>query len=359
MIRNPAGRSAKRARVLARSVLTGLLAGAGVAAAAGLATAGTAAAATSHSGGAVVVRQPTHVTLAAAVPAVKPGVVTQFVATVAPASANRAVTLKEFVGGRFLGLTVAMTDATGVAHLSAAFPTQGNVALRAFVAPTSGYKAAISPRALLKVATVLPLDFGALTRLSLGNTGNDVLLLQQRLSALGYWLGTPNGVFGDTTQQAVYALQKVAGLTPTGIVGPLAEDAINRGVLPHPRTTSGNAIDVDLTHDLVMFVQNGKLAYVLNTSTGGGYTYVQSGVTNVATTPTGVFAINRVVDGMVVDSLGSLWRPRFFYEGFAIHGDSYVPSVPVSHGCVRVSNEAIDWIWANNLAPYGDTVWVY
>ena len=68
---------------------------------------------------------------------------------------------------------------------------------------------------------------------------------------------------------------------------------------------------------------------------------------------------HRVVDGLVVDSLGSLWRPRFFDEGFAIHGDSYVPPVPVSHGCVRVSNEAIDWIWANNLDPIGTEVWVY
>jgi len=26
---------------------------------------------------------------------------------------------------------------------------------------------------------------------------------------------------------------------------------------------------------------------------------------------------------------------------------------------VRVSNEAIDWIWANNIDPIGTTVWVY
>jgi hypothetical protein len=26
----------------------------------------------------------------------------------------------------------------------------------------------------------------------------------------------------------------------------------------------------------------------------------------------------------------------FFYSGYAIHGDSYVPIQPVSHGCVRI-----------------------
>lgn len=53
------------------------------------------------------------------------------------------------------------------------------------------------------------------------------------------------------------------------------------------------------------------------------------------------------------------WRPKFFDVGFALHGDSYVPPVPVSHGCVRVSDEAIDWIWSANLAPIGTALWIY
>ncbi len=94
-----------------------------------------------------------------------------------------------------------------------------------------------------------------------------------------------------------------------------------------------------------MVVDGGKLLHTLNISTGGGYTYVDQGVTSVATTPSGVFHVYNVIDGLDVDSLGALWRPRFFYGGFAVHGDSYVPPFPVSHGCVRVSDEAIDWIW--------------
>jgi lipoprotein-anchoring transpeptidase ErfK/SrfK len=79
----------------------------------------------------------------------------------------------------------------------------------------------------------------------------------------------------------------------------------------------------------------------------------------VANTPSGVFHTYRAIDGVDVDSLGTLWRPRFFTGGYAIHGDSSVPPYPVSHGCVRVSNEAIDWIWANNIDPLGTEVWVY
>jgi peptidoglycan hydrolase-like protein with peptidoglycan-binding domain len=192
-----------------------------------------------------------------------------------------------------------------------------------------------------------------------GATGAAVLAIQQRLTALGYWLGTPNGTFGDSTEQAVWALQKAAGISRTGIVGPATQAALDVGVEPQPRSTSGYVIEVDLADDLVMFVTNGKIDYVLNTSTGGGYTYTEDGVTSVATTPTGHFSIYRQTNGLVVDSLGSLWRPKFFDAGFAIHGDSSVPPTPVSHGCARVSNEAINWIWANNLAPIGTAVWVY
>jgi peptidoglycan hydrolase-like protein with peptidoglycan-binding domain len=195
--------------------------------------------------------------------------------------------------------------------------------------------------------------------LALGSTGPLVYVLQEQLTSLGYWLGTPDGTFGDSTQQAVYALQKVAGITPDGVVGSATQAALSAGVRPQPRPASGYVIEIDLQHDLLMFVTDGKLDAVLNTSTGGGYTYSDGGRTAVAETPTGHFTVFREVDGLVTDSLGQLWRPKFFYEGFAIHGDSYVPPRPVSHGCVRVSNEAINWIWADNLAPIGTSVWVF
>lgn len=223
--------------------------------------------------------------------------------------------------------------------------------------------------------------------LSPGDSGAAVLALQRRLSVLGYWLGKPDGYFGDSTEQAVFALQKAAGLSRDGVVGPLTAGALAKGVLPRPRPVKGYVIEVDLEDDLVMFVTNGKLDYVLNTSTGGGYDYTEhydhskqkittvrkhgkvkkvvknvtivQTVSYVATTPVGRFEIYTEVNGIVTDQLGQLWRPKFFDGGFAIHGDSFVPPEPVSHGCVRVSDEAIDWIWANNLAPIGTPVWVY
>ena len=180
-----------------------------------------------------------------------------------------------------------------------------------------------------------------------------MLALQQRLSALGYWLGTPDGTFGDSTEQAVWALQKAAGINRSGNVDPATQAALAEGVLPQPRSTSGYVIEIDLQDDLLMVVTNGKIDYVLNTSTGGGYTYTEDGVTSVADTPTGQFQIYRQVNGLVVDSLGSLWRPKFFDAGFAIHGDTSVPPYPGLPWLCRVSNEAIDWVWAANLSPIG------
>jgi lipoprotein-anchoring transpeptidase ErfK/SrfK len=192
-----------------------------------------------------------------------------------------------------------------------------------------------------------------------GDSGPAVTLLQKELLGLGYWVDTTDGSFDDSTQQAVWAIEKAAGLTTDGVAGPAVWGALFHHVLPTIRSASGYLIEVNLNTDLVMVINNDKIQWVLNTSTGGGYTYTDSTGTYVAQTPTGVFNTYTAINGLVTDSLGQLWRPRYFTGGFAIHGDGDVPPYPVSHGCVRVSNEAINWIWANNIDPIGTEVWVY
>jgi peptidoglycan hydrolase-like protein with peptidoglycan-binding domain len=258
-----------------------------------------------------------------------------------------------------VNLAVTVTTGGGVAVFRHAFSTLGSAILQAEVPATATSAGAISPTTVESVEAELPFLLAPGAELQEGDTGAQVTELQQRLSALGYWIGTPDGYFGDATVQAVYALEKAAGIARSGIVNDAFVAALNAGTVPTPRTTSGDAIEVDLERDLVLFVVNGSLKYTLNTSTGGGYTYVDAGVTSVAITPRGVYQIERVINGIDVDTLGVLWRPRFFTGGYAIHGDSYVPPYPDSHGCVRVSNEAINWIWANNLAPIGMKVWLY
>ena len=75
--------------------------------------------------------------------------------------------------------------------------------------------------------------------LSPGATGAAVASLQQQLLQLGYWVDTTGGTFDDSTEQAVWALQKAANLTRDGVVGPATWAALAVGVVPQPRPARG------------------------------------------------------------------------------------------------------------------------
>lgn len=192
-----------------------------------------------------------------------------------------------------------------------------------------------------------------------GDEGAAVLALQRRLSDLGYWLGTPDGTFGTVTKQAVYALQKAAGLSRDGVAGPRTSRALADGLRPHARSTSGRVVEIDLDRQLLMLVQDGRVRWVLSTSTGSGHVYYVDGRARLAVTPRGHFQVYAEIDGMRHSDLGFLWRPKYFRGGVAVHGYDSVPPWPASHGCVRVSDAAIDWIWATGQMPIGTPVWVY
>ncbi|MFC7485936.1 L,D-transpeptidase family protein [Knoellia pratensis] len=196
------------------------------------------------------------------------------------------------------------------------------------------------------------------TDLRIGDRGPKVLALQQRLSALGYWLGEPDGHYGSLTRQAVWALQKSAGLSRDGNVGPATQKALANGVRPSTNL-SGNGIDINLKRQILMIVRGGEVKYILNTSTGGGYEYeTKKGNTATARTPKGTFTVYYTVDGSDEGFLGTMWRPRYFHGGYAVHGSPSIPAHPASHGCARVSNSAMNMIWARDLMPKGSTVLV-
>lgn len=196
------------------------------------------------------------------------------------------------------------------------------------------------------------------TSLRYGDDGPKVLALQRRLSELGYWLGEPDGEFGPLTQQAVFALQKAAGIGRDGVVGPKTTRALERGV--RPRTRIENGVEIDLDRQLLVVVRGGRASVILNTSTGNGEYYTStSGNRAKAVTPRGDYRVYRQVDGPLTNSLGELWRPRFFYRGFAVHGSPNIPPYPASHGCARLSNSAINMIWARDLMPLGSRVLVH
>lgn len=102
------------------------------------------------------------------------------------------------------------------------------------------------------------------------------------------------------------------------------------------------------------------MVFTLNTSTGTEKPYSYRGRRGQAETHTGQFVITHQVDGVRESRLGRLYRPKYFHpDGLAVHGASFVPPYAASHGCVRISNAAMDFVWSDGLAPIGSFVSVY
>jgi peptidoglycan hydrolase-like protein with peptidoglycan-binding domain len=206
--------------------------------------------------------------------------------------------------------------------------------------------------------TTLPPDPAADGTLRLGEEGDAVLALQQRLVELGYWMGEPDGNYGQLTRQAVMAFQKVEGLGRDGVAGPITQERLAAAGRPAPR--GGGGLEIDLARQVLFVVEGGRVTWAINTSTGNGEAYTSSsGAEARAVTPPGQFSIQRQIDGLREAPLGTLYRPKYFNGGIAVHGSGSIPANPASHGCARVTNSAMDMLWASGVAEIGTPVWVY
>ena len=118
---------------------------------------------------------------------------------------------------------------------------------------------------------------------------------------------------------------------------------------------------------LLFLVTEGKTQWIFNTSTGNGKEYTEEDkntpgefVTGVSLTPDGLFKVNRErPEGWWEGDLGKIYRPKYFRGGIAVHGSGSVPNYPASHGCVRLTTQAMDFVWDSGLVPVGTTVWVH
>jgi peptidoglycan hydrolase-like protein with peptidoglycan-binding domain len=209
-----------------------------------------------------------------------------------------------------------------------------------------------------ETTTTLPPAPEADGTLELGESGDAVAALQQRLVDLGYWMGEPDGTYGQLTRQAVMAFQKVEGLSRDGVAGPATQAQLEMAGRPSPR--GGDGIEIDLERQVIFIVQGGHVQWALNTSTGNGEAYTSSsGGTARAVTPPGDFRVQHEIDGVREAPLGTLYRPKYFNGGIAVHGSGSIPATPASHGCARVTNAAMDMIWSTGAMAIGTPVSVY
>ncbi|MBD1826232.1 peptidoglycan-binding protein [Microcoleus vaginatus GB1-A2] len=94
---------------------------------------------------------------------------------------------------------------------------------------------------------------GAIVRpaLKLGSRGEEVIELQAALKLLGFYTGTVDGIFSQSTARAVSQFQETAGLAPDAIVGqdtwnrlfPATPSAIENPIANDPATADSSEIN--------------------------------------------------------------------------------------------------------------------
>jgi peptidoglycan hydrolase-like protein with peptidoglycan-binding domain len=205
-------------------------------------------------------------------------------------------------------------------------------------APRLSPSAASSPAAPPAVSSPAAAPSPAV--LAPGMSGSAVLQLQQRLAALKYYPGPTDGEFGTDTEEAVWAFQEAQGLSASGTVGPQTQAALADPHSPAVLVPDGGStrVEINLADEVLVLYRAGQVALVSHVSSGGGYYFCSpGGGCGYAVTPTGDFRTTAFMPGWVTVPLGEMYNPVFFIgTAYAIHGDTYVPLQPVSHGCVRI-----------------------
>ena len=198
--------------------------------------------------------------------------------------------------------------------------------------------------------------------------GDETRRAEERLLELGFWLDGADGDYNLTTTQAVMAFQKFYGLATDGVLGDETAAALTAVTQrPHGRADAGTLVEIDKGLQLLMFVIDGRTEWILNASSGSEIPYEEPDQntpgeiqTGDSVTRNGLHEVYRQrEEGWWEGDLGEIYRPKYFTGGIAVHGSNHVPDYPASHGCVRVSVPAMDWIWETGIMPLDTPVWVH
>ncbi|MBU3717204.1 MAG: murein L,D-transpeptidase [Actinobacteria bacterium] len=262
----------------------------------------------------------------------------------------------------------AETSSSLPASIAAIAPSSSEAATTTSTSTTSTSTTTVPPATTTTTTLAVPLLDRAIAAVG-SRDGEETVRVQQRLLEAGFWLVAVDGDYGHTTKQAVMAFQKYYGLKATGKVDENTALALTQvSTWPQARSTDqGTVVEVDKDRQVLMIVVNGRVLWVLNTSTGSGQWFLEQNQKDLtkwelgrSITDSGRFKINRErSNGWWAGDLGEIYRPKYFNGGIAIHGSRSIPNYPASHGCVRVSTAAMDMIWETGILPKGTPVWVY
>jgi lipoprotein-anchoring transpeptidase ErfK/SrfK len=192
-----------------------------------------------------------------------------------------------------------------------------------------------------------------------GATGEAVRALQEALTAALFYRGAVDGEYGQTTEFAAVAFHKAAGLPRTSdwayedwaTLAAFAPDIPDRPDEP-------DRIEVDITRQILILVEDGKVTAIIPVSTASGQAYVSyTGQVVYSRTPRGDFTLTHHGLGWQCSYIGCIYYPWFFTPHYAIHGYPNVPPWPASHGCVRVPVWESAWLESHLAVGMAMHIW--
>ena len=235
---------------------------------------------------------------------------------------------------------------------------------------------------------VMPSSTAPVTKLPLtqtygrGAAGPEIKLIQDRLIELKFDPGVADGAFGERTQQAVWAFEKlVMGIPRDQVTGKVTPEMWSRMqdpllILPRRPDSTPNHTEIYLPEQVLIVFHGENPVLVTHVSSGtneewceevtispgeqdneNGTEPIKKGVCGLSWTPGGVYRFYRMVVGRRESQLGGMYNPVYFNKGIAVHGAREVPDSPASHGCIRIPMHISDYF--QSLVAKGDQVFVF
>ena len=191
-----------------------------------------------------------------------------------------------------------------------------------------------------------------------GSSGPVVAAYQQRLKKLHFDPGVLDGVYGQDTNYAVTAVDKLLGLPRDGRITPAVQAGLEHftytAAMPH---AEGDRVEINLDTQVLTVFKNHQPILITTTSTGSGVHFCGGADgCQYAITPTGHFHFQFLHRGWDNGKLGKMWNPYYFNGGIAVHGLASVPAYPASHGCARIPMDIANYFPL--LVTKGESVYV-
>lgn len=187
----------------------------------------------------------------------------------------------------------------------------------------------------------------------------DIKEAKARLAALGYWITNTEEAY----RHALTAFQKVQALKPTGKLSVDDLEVLRAARTPVPKEVQSLEagkirVEVDLRRQVLFVIDyESNVTKILPVSSGNGKEFTSEGFVRDAVTPPGRFKVYNKITGWKKSPLGLLYYPNYYLSGLAIHGSTFVPAYPDSHGCVRIPMYAAEEFY--RMMEIGTEVLIY